>query len=201
MATTYSNRSNTIRAAKKAGYTKDDIVISTTAEGRFYYEPKQTEAQKEEDARLAALYGHTNCPECDIHLSNGVCDFEGLVDAQDGDMNRAYQLQKKEFACMACDAEWGADALAPADTKEDEPKKPGKRKYKKSGENSYDPSTVDGPVALAWGIYDELVAAKGRDNIVRKEFIADAIGSGINPNTASTQFNAWRKARGYELAK
>jgi hypothetical protein len=26
-------------------------------------------------------------------------------------------------------------------------------------------------------------------------FIADAIGLGINPNTASTQFTAWKKAR------
>lgn len=197
---TYSTKSNALRAAKKAGFGKEDVNV-VEVEGRFGYEPVQNAQQEliaEENAKLDALYGFHHCPECGTHLENGVCDFVGLVDARDGNFNEAYKLQQKEFACMACDAEWGADALAPADTEEDAPKK---RKYKKSGENSYDPSTVDGPVALAWGIYDELVAAKGRDNIVRKEFVADAIGSGINPNTASTQFNAWRKARGYELAK
>ena len=197
MATTYSNRSNAIRAAKKAGYTKDQVDVMQGRSGRWYWTPATSEAEKEVNERLEAQYGYTHCPECGEHLTNGVSDFETIVDSQDGNMNKAYALQKKQFACMACDAEWGNDALAPADEDhaDDTPKKPGKRTYRRTGESSYPDSTVESPVAIAWAIYDELVAAKGVQNIVRKEFIAEAVGAGINQNTASTQFTAWKKGR------
>jgi hypothetical protein len=193
--TTYSNRSNALRAAKKAGYNKEQVEIRHNVEtDRYYYIPMVDTSEL--DAKYDEQYGFHECPECGTHLENGVCDFEGLLDARDGNFNEAYKLQQKEFACMVCDYEWGDDVKHPAD-EEAVPSNTtaSKRTYKRTGESSYPDSTVDSPVDVAWNLYDELAAATGFNNIVRKVFIADAIGLGINPNTASTQFTAWKKTR------
>ena len=61
--------------------------------------------QDEIDSELAVEFGYSHCPACEVHLSNGVMDFESLAD-QKGD-KEAYALQKHQFSCMGCNAEWG----------------------------------------------------------------------------------------------
>lgn len=193
MATTYSNRSNALRAAKKAGYTKDDIVIKQIGD-RFAFESKASIETRnaEHDAKLDAEYGFHTCPECEVHLSNGVCDFEGLLDARGGDFNEAYKLQQKEFACMACDAEWGEDVKHPQEDKA----KSG-RPYKRTGENTEAPGTLEhGTVTQTlFALYDDLYTVGNR---TRKEYIAAGVEAGANRNSASCGFTKWKKSRKIE---
>jgi len=49
--------------------------------------------------------GHSHCPGCGIHLSNGVLDFDSAVESAG---SRAKADQSLEWSCMGCGAEWGA---------------------------------------------------------------------------------------------
>lgn len=196
--TTYSNRSNTLRAVKTAGYNKEDVVVEQDEAGRFYFEATETEAvDPAVNAALTAQYGFHTCPECSTSLDNGVCGFEGVMEAQDQTTTpaqrfaAAYKIQGQEFACFVCDYEWGQDASVfdPSKTAV------AHRTYKQSGEFAYAPSKPESPVAAVWGLYDSLMAKS--EPLVRKNYIAEARGMEMNPNTASAQFNSWKKARGH----
>lgn len=77
--------------------------------------------------------GHSHCPECGIHLSNGVMDFDSAVEATG---SKAKAGMTKQWSCMACDAEWG------------------EVRYKKQASNA---ARADG-IARSWE--DKEVAAK-----------------------------------------
>lgn len=85
-------------------------------------------------------------------------------------------------------------AKAPTDKKPEAPAKPKQPKEKVPGQYALPPSTVESPVAYCWGLYDKLA---NEGDVVRKAFVAEAIGAGVNPTTAGCQYNAWRKSRGH----
>lgn len=210
---TYSSRSNALRAAKTAGYTKEQVEIRHDVEaGRYYYIPmvdtpveEKVETSNAVDAHYDALYGFHECPECGTHLDNGVCDFENVMEAQKGTTNMsdakafalAYEDQTHEYACFVCDYEWGRDAKdvfkPDANPVVTEAKGEPKRRYKRTGENNTPHSTVQSPVEYAHYVFDTL-KEKGTE-VVRKVYIAEAVAAGVNQNTASTQFSKWKKAQ------
>lgn len=142
-------------------------------------------AVNEADQELMLACGHVNCPSCGIHLSNGLSDFEGMVD-QHGSVGAAYKLQKHEWACMGCDHEFGKEIEAPA--KGAKANKTG-RTYPNRAH-----SDIESPSDVVFGLADAMTGAK------RKEVVDAAIAAGVTPNTARAAYQHWRKARGLSKA-
>jgi hypothetical protein len=139
-------------------------------------------SQAEIDEDLAATCGHSHCPACGIHLSNGLMDFDSLAD-QHGE-KEAYALQKHNWSCMGCNAEWGDEIEAPTKAK-----KPAK--VNEGPARIYtNRSTVDGACAVVWQLADSMPGAK------RKEVIGAAVDAGVAFYTARTQYQKWYKTQG-----
>lgn len=132
--------------------------------------------QDEIDNDLVQFCGYSECPHCGIHLSNGVTDFDGVVDSR-GSEREALKVMKHEFACLGCNGEWGKE-IKPTSKKRGEPL----RHYTSK-------STVDGAVAKAHAIFD------ANPEMRRKDAIAAAVEAGIAFYTARTQYQRWFTAR------
>lgn len=130
----------------------------------------------EEDENLILACGHSHCPECGTHLSNGLLDFDSLEDQHGA--KKAYEMQKHEWSCMGCNAEWGKPVEAPKGTKRGEPT----RHY-------VNKSTVDGAVALCHELFSSMPEAR------RKDAIQAAVDKGVAFYTARTQYQKWFKAQ------
>lgn len=133
--------------------------------------------QDEIDNDLAETCGHSHCPSCGTHLSNGLMDFDSLAD-QHGEA-KAYTMQKHAWSCMGCNAEWGAEIAAPS----------GKSSRKEPTRHYVGKSTVEGAVSLSPSIFDANPDAR------RKDAIQLAVDAGITFYTARTQYQKWFKAR------
>jgi hypothetical protein len=66
--------------------------------------PKTAPASEEDLGSVNPDCGHTRCPACNIHLSNGVMDFDSAVEITG---SKANTNMTKQWCCMACDNEWG----------------------------------------------------------------------------------------------
>ena len=129
----------------------------------------------EEDEQLILMCGYATCPHCEIHLSNGLMDFDTMVDRLGGE-KAAYAQQKHEWVCMGCNGEWGAEIPAPKGAKAPT------RHY----ENK---STVDGAVKVCHDLFDSMPDAR------RKDAIQAAVDKGVAFYTARTQYQKWFKAK------
>src|SRR5262249_49699245 len=127
---------------------------------------------------LILACGHANCPHCDIHLSNGLSDFEGMEERH-GSEREAYKHQKHEWACLACGGEWGK-AIEIKNTKA---RKEPTRHY-------INKSTVEGAVAFCHALFSGLP-----ENTRRKDAIQIAVDKGVAFYTARTQYQKWYDAR------
>lgn len=180
----YSSKSTAVRGFVRAYGEKleaDKFVVKGD-NGKFGYDKDAADAalgvagMSEADQAMVLDYGHANCPHCGIHLSNGVSDYDGMVDLH-GE-KKAYELQKTEWACMACWAAWGAEIEAP------------KSKGSKQPTRHYvNKSTVDGAVAKSHEIFNANPEAR------RKDAIQLAVDAGIAFYTARTQYQKWFKGR------
>jgi len=110
-----------------------------------------------------STHGLTHCPACGVHLSNGV----GSHDHEDSE---AHQHTEFQFACLACDHEFGP-AIEPVKAKV---------------------STIERPCRAVWVIADELTAAGPTS---RKAIIEECVKRGVAFYTARTQYQQWRALR------
>lgn len=143
---------------------------------------KELDGLAEEDENLKLSTGHVNCPHCGIHLSNGVCDFDSTADAK-GSEKEAYKVQQHEWMCLGCNGQWGPERIPSRSTRK------ASSKAGPSGDERAR-STVERPVKIVWDLADANPGAK------RKEIVDAAVAKGVTINTAKTQFQYWRKARG-----
>lgn len=112
--------------------------------------------------------GHATCPECSIHLSNGLLDFVSVVESM-GSYAAAYAAQQHQWSCMACGAEFG-DLVAP-------PAEPAPKLNK---------SIIEKPCVAVWNIAESMPGAK------RKEVLEACVAAGIAYYTARTQYQQWK---------
>lgn len=136
------------------------------------------------DEQLKLGCGHVHCPHCGIHLSNGLGDYDGLVDRH-GEA-KAYTMQKHEWSCLGCNGEWGAEIPAPA-----------KRSANKTGRRYENraASTVEKPSEIVFRLAD------AEPEGARKDIVAKAVAEGVTVNTANAAYQHWRKARGLTKAR
>lgn len=181
----YSSKSTAVRGLERAGIAKDraDEFISKV-DGKFQFDRHAVDAAlgladvSEEDENLILSCGHSHCPECGIHLSNGLSDFEGIVERCNGSEKAAVKLQAHEWSCMGCGAEWGDKIEVKASTPRGEPT----RHYTNK-------STIEGAVNASHAIFD------ADPDMRRKDAIAAAVEAGITFYTARTQYQKWYKAK------
>lgn len=185
----YSSKSTALRgltrhlgvAVERLGETDPTSLLEQVGEKWGFY-PAKVDAKvfgedaSEEDENLVLCCGHSHCPECGIHLSNGLLDYDSLVD-QHGE-KEAFKLQKHEWSCMGCNAEWGKPIDAPTSKGRKEPT----RHY-------INKSTVDGAVQVVWDLCNEMPDAR------RKDVIATAVEKGVAFYTARTQYQKWFTAK------
>jgi len=187
--TGYSNKASAVRGLTRhlgvALRNRPDFDLNSLIEqvdGRYGFYADKADAAvglaetTEEDENLILTCGHSHCPSCEIHLSNGLMDFDSLAD-QLGE-KEARKQQKHEWACMGCGHEWGKE-VAPATSK-------GRKEPTRHYSNR---STVEGAVNVSHEIYNSMPDAR------RKDASAAAVEAGVTFYTARTQYQKWYKAR------
>lgn len=194
----YSTRPSAVRGLARhlgnANTQEIDFVALITKDenGKFVFDTDAADKAagllnvSEEDENLILTCGHSHCPSCGIHLSNGLMDFDSLSSHNDMGDVAAYKAQKHEWSCMGCNAEWGAEIEAPKAASK--PNKTG-RTYP-----NREHSTITTPSEVVFALADEMKGAK------RKEVVDAAIAKGVTPNTARAAYQHWRKARGLTAA-
>ena len=138
--------------------------------------------QDEIDNDLVAYCGYSECPHCGIHLSNGVCDFDSMVDTH-GSEKAAYKIMKHEFCCLGCNGEWGK-AITPKGAK---PRGEPTRHYLNRSDAEL--KAKGGAVGVAWDIFSANL------DLRRKDAIQKAVDAGVAFYTARTQYQKWFTAR------
>lgn len=185
---TYSSRSTALRGIARLGLTDkakaEELVKQNIATRNFEVDLDAVDAAlglstdtSEEDENLILACGHSNCPSCGIHLSNGLMDFDTVADST-GSEKAAFAEQQNEWSCMGCGAQWGKVIVLKGTKARGEPL----RHYTNK-------STVDGAVALCRSIYAGLPDAR------RKDAIAAAVEQGVAFYTARTQYQKWFQAQ------
>ena len=194
----YSSKATAVRGLGRflgtASRNNPDLDVASLIEqvdGKWgFYEDKANAAVglgglSEEDENLKLSCGHTHCPSCGIHLSNGLLDYDSLVD-QHGE-KKAYELQKHEWSCMGCNHEFGDEIPAP---KARAARGTTGRRYENRAT-----SDVAKPSDIVWAIAD------GDRALTRKQVVEAAVAKGVTVNTANAAYQHWRKARGLVKAK
>jgi hypothetical protein len=204
----YSSKSNAKRAAAKAGIDLATAVLVEGEGGFAYTAPAAPEAPvapaapeadlevSEHDKGLIAMCGHSHCPHCEIHLSNGVMDFDSLVETA-GSFKAAFESQQHEWSCMGCGGEWGAEITeAPAQAPAAAPTGTGVKIEKNREErNGVKRPSVGGMCRAVWDFCDAHQAANGAAPAV-KDVKAAAETNSWNANNASIEYYLWRKFMG-----
>ena len=135
-------------------------------------------------------HGLTNCPRCEIHLSNGVNTIDSLVETH-GD--KAYDMLGHQFYCMACDFEWGSEVTRPTKTG---PTGTGIKIQKDREErNGIKRPSTGGACAAVWDWCDAVVQHTNTPPTA-KEVKAKAAEAGWNANNATIEYYGWRKWMG-----
>lgn len=123
--------------------------------------------------------GHTNCPGCGIDLSNGVCDWNHMVELHG---SKARDYQQHEWSCLGCGAEWGPKR-AGINIEKDRPE-----------QNGVVRPSNGGVCAAIWAECDKR-ASNGLVPPV-KEMKAWALAEGVDQTTCLIQYYQWRKFNG-----
>lgn len=183
----YSSKATALRGITRAGITdkaQASSMIAQLESGKWGFDedavalalginPELNDA----DQDLQFNCGHVNCPHCGIHLSNGLSDYDGMVD-RFGDKG-AYEKQKHEWMCLGCNGEWG-DPITP----------PAAKGVRSAPTRHYvNKSTVEGAVALCHDLFSK------NPELRRKDAIQLAVDAGVAFYTARTQYQKWFKGR------
>lgn len=191
---TYSSKSNAKRAAVAAGLDMS-VAVLVEVEGGFVYQAPAVEVDDGSSVSHYSVHGLLECPSCKCHLSNGVMDFDSLVDSM-GSAKKAWAEQAKEYACMGCGFEFGDDIDEPGTKAKAVSTGTGIKIQKERVEaNGVVRPSVGGVCDKVWLHCDALAAV---DNMVPavKDIKAWAAAEGVDNTTATIQYYAWRKHMG-----
>lgn len=136
--------------------------------------------EEEENIKLAT--GHSHCPSCNISLTNGWTDFEGMADCNGQGERAAYKLMQHEFMCLGCNHQWGKPVVL----------KPARAASNKTGRTypNRAKSDIENPSEIVYALADAMAGEK------RKAVVDAAIAKGVTPNTARAAYQHWRRDRG-----
>lgn len=212
---TYSNRSNAVRAAKaqfgaeyeqhvKIMLAVDSVgfnlvpVAPLVAPQALVAAPAVVEVAEVDSA---SVYGHSvhglvHCPRCETHLSNGVIDFDSL--AEQHGAKAAWLMQAKEYACMGCGHEFGADVDEPGTKAKPVATGTGiKIQKERATQNDVTRPSAGGICDAIWTYCEQYHAQHGKAPTA-KEIKAHAASQAEpwSPVTTTIQYYAFRKFMG-----
>lgn len=189
----YASKATAVRGLERAGMDKTRASeFITEVGGKWQFDRHAVDKAlgladvSEEDENLILTCGHSHCPGCGISLTNGLSDFEGMVDRHDGSERKAWlHGQKHEWMCLGCNHEFGAEIP--------EPKGSGGRAA--PTRHYVNKSTVTDVVAMCHDLYS------ANPELRRKDAIQAAVDKGAAYYTARTQYQKWFKAKKATQAK
>jgi len=161
-----------MRAALLATETHDEIAAQAAAE----------------DQMMVERYGFAHCPDCNVHLSNGV--LEDGDEKGDGS-GKLIRIDTK-FECMGCGHGFGPATKRRASSA---PTGTGlKHEKNRETQNGVTRPSAGGKCRAVWDALDRDVEAGQQPDAKRVKELAEA--NGWNPNNAMCELYAWRKFNG-----
>ena len=193
---TYSNKSNAKRAAKKAGLNIEELKF-IELDGKFgWIENKEipSDVEGERKATETPVVGEfTHCPDCGIHLDNGVSCYE--TQKQIAKQEKAPEAAiEKEFVCLACDHQFGE--VVKTRKQENTSGKGLKIQKDREERNGIKRPSAGGKCAAAWELCDKVYKDTGlipTPSMLKEE----AEQKGLNPNNVVIEMYQWRKFMGF----
>lgn len=192
---TYSNKSNAKRSAVKQGLENFEIV---EVEGRFSIKEAVVEEVQPvldfESEQNLKTYGFTNCPHCNMDLSNGVGQHLQEVNGT------KIKHDKFEFECLACGNEFG-NAIRKSTPRPKVTNGKGVAIEKNRDiQNGIKRPSIGGVCRGVWDACDEFLNVNGvspKPSDLREK----ALGNGWNLNNVSIELYQWRKFKGISKKK
>lgn len=188
---TYTQASNTARAAKAElsktlGLDKKDVVKGE----HFNVVPVEGGFQWVEIKPEPVVGEFTNCPHCNIHLGNGVSDYDTQQEIAK-QQNAPEAAIAHEYICLACDGEFG-DKIEPVVKGEG-------IKIQKDREerNGVKRPSNGGKCAQLWDLFDAMYAEKGMVPTPKPAKQRSAELS-LDPVTTQVQLYRWREFMGFK---
>ena len=159
-----------------------------------FEEPQQVEeavevAQEAElteyEQELASRYGHSNCPHCNITLSNGV--------GEHGDIVNGTRIKHDEFqfACLGCDGEFGPKIKTPKARKPVQNPTGNKIEKNRPEQNGMKYPSAGTKTRVIWDLCDAMTKELGRPLKISE--LRERVAQGTNENMMKSQYTYWRK--------
>ena len=159
-----------------------------------FEEPQQVEeavevAQEAElteyEQELASRYGHSNCPHCNITLSNGV--------GEHGDIVNGTRIKHDEFqfACLGCDGEFGPKIKTPKARKPVQNPTGNKIEKNRPEQNGMKYPSAGTKTRVIWDLCDAMTKELGRPLKISE--LRERVAQGTNENMMKSQYSYWRK--------
>lgn len=159
-----------------------------------FEEPQQVEeavevAQEAElteyEQELASCYGHSNCPHCDITLSNGVGEHGEIVNGT------RIKHDEFQFVCLACDGEFGPKIKTPKARKPVQNPTGNKIEKNRPEQNGMKYPSAGTKTRVIWDLCDAMTKELGRPLKISE--LRERVAQGTNENMMKSQYSYWRK--------
>lgn len=144
-------------------------------------EPELTEYQQE----LVNHYGHTNCPHCNITLSNGVGEHGEIVNGT------RIKHDEFQFVCLACDGEFGPKIKTPKARKPVQNPTGNKIEKNRPEQNGMKYPSAGTKTRVIWDLCDAMTKELGRPLKISE--LRERVAQGTNENMMKSQYSYWRK--------
>ena len=155
-----------------------------------FEEPAQAPEQEVQELtdyqeELANHYGHTNCPHCNITLSNGVGEHGEIVNGT------RIKHDEFQFVCLACDGEFGPKIKSPKARKPVQNPTGNKIEKNRPEQNGMKYPSTGTKTRAIWDLCDQLSTELQRPVAIAE--LRDAVPEGTNENMMRSQYAYWRK--------
>ena len=144
-------------------------------------EVELTEYQQE----LVNHYGHTNCPHCNITLSNGVGEHGEIVNGT------RIKHDEFQFVCLACDGEFGPKIKTPKARKPVQNPTGNKIEKNRPEQNGMKYPSAGTKTRVIWDLCDAMTKELGRPLKISE--LRERVAQGTNENMMKSQYSYWRK--------
>ena len=155
-----------------------------------FEEPAQAPEQEVQELtdyqeELANHYGHTNCPHCNITLSNGVGEHGEIVNGT------RIKHDEFQFVCLACDGEFGPKIKSPKARKPVQNPTGNKIEKNRPEQNGMKYPSTGTKTRAIWDLCDAMTKELGRPLKISE--LRERVAQGTNENMMKSQYSYWRK--------
>ena len=159
-------------------------VLTAFEEPAQVAEPEVAELTEYEQ-ELVSEFGHTNCPHCEVTLSNGVGHHGQIV-------NGTRILHENfQFECLACGEEFGPKIKSPKARKPVQNPTGNKIEKNRPEQNGMKYPSAGTKTRVIWDLCDAMTKELGRPLKISE--LRERVAQGTNENMMKSQYSYWRK--------